>query len=176
MANISVSLPSDGDTIDVADYNTPITTIVNEINGNLDNSNIAAAAAIAGTKLADNSIASTKIDFTGFDNDTDWDSGWLSVAATGSFSGTLYYRKTAINQVFIRATGVTGTYGTGNTTITSFVLPSGYRPVANATSGVIYNGGIAGSVLIQSADGQVIVANNESSRTSATFSGSFLTD
>lgn len=52
MANISVSLPSDGDTIDVADYNTPITTIVNEINGNLDNSNISASAAIAVSKLA----------------------------------------------------------------------------------------------------------------------------
>lgn len=52
MATISVSLPSDGQTIDASDYNTPITTIVNEINGALDNSNIAAAAAIAGTKLA----------------------------------------------------------------------------------------------------------------------------
>lgn len=61
MANISVSLPSDGETIDAADYNTPINTIVNEINGNLDNSNIDAAAAIAGTKLADSAITTAKI-------------------------------------------------------------------------------------------------------------------
>lgn len=61
MANISVSLPSDGETIDVADYNTPITTIVNEFNGNLDNSNIATAAAIAGSKLADGAITNAKL-------------------------------------------------------------------------------------------------------------------
>lgn len=52
MATISVSLPSDGSTADVADYNTPITTIVNEINGNLDNANIKTGAAIATAKLA----------------------------------------------------------------------------------------------------------------------------
>jgi len=61
MANVSVSLPSDGDTIDVADYNTPITTIVNDYNGNIDNSNIAAAAAIAGSKLADGAIPFGKL-------------------------------------------------------------------------------------------------------------------
>ena len=61
MANISVSLPSDGETIDVADYNTPINTIVNEINGGLDNSNIAAAAAIAGSKLADATVTNAKL-------------------------------------------------------------------------------------------------------------------
>ena len=61
MANISVSLPSDGETVDVADYNTPINTIVNEINGSLDNSNITAAAAIAGSKLADASVPSSKL-------------------------------------------------------------------------------------------------------------------
>lgn len=61
MSNISVSLPSDGDTIDVADYNTPITTIVNEINGNLDNSNIKSDAAIDGTKVKDYSLGVTKL-------------------------------------------------------------------------------------------------------------------
>jgi len=61
MGNISVSLPSDGDTIDVADYNTPITTIVNEFNGNMDNSNLSASAAIAGSKLADSAITTAKV-------------------------------------------------------------------------------------------------------------------
>lgn len=60
MANISVSLPADGETIDASDYNTPINTIVNEINGNLDNSNIDAAAAIAGSKLADAGVTPAK--------------------------------------------------------------------------------------------------------------------
>jgi len=51
MATITVSLPSDGDTIDVVDYNTPITTIVNEFNGGISNDNISATAGISGTKL-----------------------------------------------------------------------------------------------------------------------------
>lgn len=65
MGTISVSLPSDGTTADVADHNTPITTIVNEINGNLDNDNIKSAAAIAGSKLASASVTATQIDFGG---------------------------------------------------------------------------------------------------------------
>ena len=62
MATISVSLPSDGSTADVSDHNTPINTIVNEINGNLDNSTIKAGAAIATSKLADDAgITNAKI-------------------------------------------------------------------------------------------------------------------
>lgn len=53
MGTISVSLPSDGTTADVSDYNTPLTTVVNAINGGLDNANITSAAAIATSKLAD---------------------------------------------------------------------------------------------------------------------------
>lgn len=52
MATISVSLPSDGETADAADYNTPITTIVSEFNGNIDNANIKSAAGIATSKIA----------------------------------------------------------------------------------------------------------------------------
>lgn len=52
MGTVSVSLPSDGSTADVSDYNTPITTIVNEMNGNIDNANIKSAAAIDFAKIA----------------------------------------------------------------------------------------------------------------------------
>lgn len=62
MATISVSLPSDGTTADVADYNTPVTTIVNEFNGNIDNANIKSGAGISTSKLAsDNGIAAGMI-------------------------------------------------------------------------------------------------------------------
>lgn len=61
MANISVSLPSDGQTADVADYNTPINTIVNEFNGNIDNSNIKSGAAIDGSKLASGGVGTTQL-------------------------------------------------------------------------------------------------------------------
>ena len=52
MGTISLSLPSDGQTIDSSDVNTPFNTIANEINGNLDNSNIKAGAAIDRSKIA----------------------------------------------------------------------------------------------------------------------------
>lgn len=61
MGTISVSLPSDGTTADVSDYNTPLTTIVNEFNGNIDNTNVKAGAGIDGSKLADSSIVADKI-------------------------------------------------------------------------------------------------------------------
>lgn len=91
MANISVGLPADGDTIDVADYNTPINTIVNEINGSLDNSNISATAAIAGSKLADGAITNAKLSTTA------GDVGGVWVSYTPTFAnlsgGTLNYAK-----------------------------------------------------------------------------------
>lgn len=65
MAQVSVSLPADGSTADVADYNTPINALVNDYNSNIDNSNIATAAAIAGSKLANSSVPAGKIDFGG---------------------------------------------------------------------------------------------------------------
>lgn len=61
MGNVSVSLPADGENIDAADVNNPINAIVNEINGELDNANIAGDAAIAGSKLADSSVAAEKL-------------------------------------------------------------------------------------------------------------------
>jgi hypothetical protein len=42
MGTISVSLPSDGETMDASDVNNPINTIVTAINGNLDSNNISA--------------------------------------------------------------------------------------------------------------------------------------
>lgn len=81
MGTISVSLPSDGDTIDAADYNTPIQQVVDEINGNLDNANIDAAAAIAGTKLADSAITTAKI------NDDAVTAAKIDWASTGAGGG-----------------------------------------------------------------------------------------
>lgn len=52
MATISLTLPSDGQTIDASDVNNPFNTIAAEINGNLDNSNIKAGAAIDRSKIA----------------------------------------------------------------------------------------------------------------------------
>lgn len=61
MGQINLSLPSDGQSIDAADVNSPFNTIANEINGNLDNSNIASNAAIAGSKLASGGVDTTQL-------------------------------------------------------------------------------------------------------------------
>lgn len=80
MGTISVSLPSDGTTIDAADVNTPFNTIVNEINGNIDNANIKTAAAIAGSKLAADSIDVTA-------KASSWD-GWVHVTDSWSYASS----------------------------------------------------------------------------------------
>lgn len=81
MGTINVTLPADGETADAADVNTPINTIVNEFNGNIDNANIKSAAAISGSKLADNSIdLESKVS-----NDTGWrevTDSWAYASAT----------------------------------------------------------------------------------------------
>ncbi len=53
MPIISVTLPSDNTTADVADYNLPITTILSTLNGGLDDDNI---ASLSGTKLVANTV------------------------------------------------------------------------------------------------------------------------
>lgn len=53
MGIVSVSLPSDGQTIDAVDYNVPINTILSTINGNIDADNI-----------KNGSITQSKIDMT----------------------------------------------------------------------------------------------------------------
>lgn len=60
MGTISVTNISDGTTIDAADVNNQINTIVNEFNGNIDNANIKSGAAIDGSKLADDSVTPAK--------------------------------------------------------------------------------------------------------------------
>lgn len=78
MGTISISLPADGETIDAADFGTPITTIVTEINGGLDNANIKSAAAISGSKIADASIDLGSKGST-FD-------GWIAVSDAWSYA------------------------------------------------------------------------------------------
>lgn len=127
MANISVSLPSDGDTIDVADYNTPITTIVNEINGGLDNSNISASAAIDGSKIASSSIPSTAlsaqqawVEVGSGGSAPAFENSWVNFSAAYS---TCAFMKDSLGFVHLK-----GMVKSGSVNAVIFTLPTGYRP------------------------------------------------
>lgn len=61
MSLINYTPPADGETADAADVVTPLNTIYNEFNGNIDNSNIKAGAAISTSKLADDVVTTPKI-------------------------------------------------------------------------------------------------------------------
>ena len=65
MGLINFSQITDGTGIDAADVNSPLNTIYNDYNGNVDDSNISASANIAGSKLASGGVDSTKINFGG---------------------------------------------------------------------------------------------------------------
>lgn len=54
MGTVSTTLPSDGQTIDASDVNTPINAIITEINGNIETTN-----------LADDAVTAAKVDFGG---------------------------------------------------------------------------------------------------------------
>lgn len=112
MATISVSLPSDGTAADVSDYNTPITTIVNEINGNLDNANIKSGAAIATSKLADDAgVTTAKIAdgaVTPVKRSGGFKVGYITISATGngSVTGVGFMPKGIL---FLQTSGTSGT-------------------------------------------------------------------
>lgn len=60
MPIISVTLPSDDTTADVADYNGPITTILSTLNGGLDSDNLANSA-VTTSKINDNAVTNAKM-------------------------------------------------------------------------------------------------------------------
>ncbi len=81
MGTVSFTPPTDGSTADAADVVTPLNTIYNEFNGNIDNANIKSAAAIATSKLADDAgITTAKI---GTDAVTAAKIDWASTGANG---------------------------------------------------------------------------------------------
>jgi len=112
MGNISVSLPNDGETIDSADYNTPINTIVTLVNGNLDSDNLASnsvgtselqADSVTTIKVADINITSEKLKSTvGFRGTTT-----QSIASTASPSTiTTYTEVSDFGSNFDHTTGI----------------------------------------------------------------------
>jgi len=63
MGTISLTLPQDGDTIEAGDVNTPLNTIKDVINGNLDSDNLASNA-VTTAKITNSNVTSQKVSLT----------------------------------------------------------------------------------------------------------------
>jgi len=117
MALISFTKPADGETADAADVNTPLTTIYDEFNGNIDTTNMSTATA---AKI--NALSAP-------------DSGWNEVGTSPAFTNswvnygsgynTCAYYKDAVGFVHLKGLVKSGTDGSA-----IFTLPAGYRPAA----------------------------------------------
>lgn len=164
MGQVNVSLPSDGSTADVSDYNTPITSIVDEINGNLDNSNIDAAAAIAGSKLASGGVGTTQLAdsavtpakiLAGAGTDWAWDSWTPTLSGRftdGDWTKTCSYiqvGKTVIAKISLIASDATPMGGGSGEAV--FTLPVTSVAVENA-------GHQIGTVRLRDANGSIYSA------------------
>jgi hypothetical protein len=84
MGTVSLTLPSDGQTIDASDVNNPLNTILNEFNGNIDDNNIKSAANISGTKLLVSSMPANKLDANGQGG---WITGILPAVSSVTYNG-----------------------------------------------------------------------------------------
>jgi hypothetical protein len=154
MGTITVTLPGDGTTADVSDYNTPINTIVNTINGNIDSTNISATAAIpnsalaggiTGDKLATSAIflgydATTGTNQTGITTEaaiTDL-SSTVTVPAGGrsvkiTFSGQYFGGDVAQTALKCDGTAVkSGRFTSGSATSLQFTMVAYHTPAAGS--------------------------------------------
>lgn len=89
MGQITLTLPSDGTTIEAADVNNPFNTLLNEFNGNIDDNNIKTGANINGTKLLANSLPPTVFDAN---SRAGWLTGILSAPNTVTPLGNRNYQ------------------------------------------------------------------------------------
>ena len=146
MATISITIPTDGSTADAADVGTPLTTIANEINGNLDNANIKVGAAIGTAKLADDAgITTAKIAdaavtpaklLAGTGTSWAWKSWtptWTNFTIGNGTNDCKYIQigKTVFYRVYTTLGGssVVGTYPTFTLPVTSIATPSVLFPI-----------------------------------------------
>jgi hypothetical protein len=137
MGTISVTLPQDGTTADVADYNTPITTIVTAINGNLDSSNI---SSLSGTKITAASLPASAFD-------TNTAGGWQAVSGSFTYNANNGNKEFVINTpsdlTGILSAGMRLRYTRGTTPPTqcmSFAAASSQTAAKTSPSGLTFTG------------------------------------
>lgn len=109
MGTVSVSLPSDGQTADAADYNVPINTIVSEINGGLDSANIE-----AGGVVPNGLVSGTGTSWAW----QSWTPTWVNLTVSGSTVNAKYIQigKTVFYRIDVSLAG--GNAPSGDVTFT----------------------------------------------------------
>lgn len=85
MPIISVTLPSDNTSANVADYNTPITTILSTLNGGLDDDNI---ASVSGSKVTANTLPQSALTDAARNG---WNTGMLPAVSSVTYNGNGSY-------------------------------------------------------------------------------------
>lgn len=121
-----------GDIVQASDHNTQGALLAAVINGGLDNNNIAANAAIAGTKLADDSVDGDKmVDFS-IDADKLNVDGWIPAQDTWTYASATTFTISGVDRTALFPAGtkikltqttakyfyVTGSSFSSNTTVT----------------------------------------------------------
>lgn len=135
MGTISLTLPSDGQTIDAADVNTPFNTISTVINGNIDSNNIS-----AGGITPANLVSGTGTSWAW----QSWTPTWTNLTVGNATQASKYTQigKTVIAEIQLTL-GSTSTVGTSPT----FTLPvTSVSYVAFTAIGVCILNDVTGSV------------------------------
>jgi len=118
MGTINITDISDGTTADADDVNSRLDIIADEFNGNIDNDNIKSAAAIDGSKLADDSVSGSKLSLAW----QDWTPTWTNL--TEGNGTTDYSRYTQIGDTVIFMYSFTfGSTSSIDASHPSFTLP-----------------------------------------------------
>jgi hypothetical protein len=134
MTLISYTKINDGETIDAADVNTPLDTIYDDYNGNIDSNNLKASA-VTNAKIADGAVNNAKLDTTAGDIGGEWKSWTPTWTNLSVGNGTIVSRYTVIGKTVhysIRLIFGSTTSISGSVSFTP--------PVNIDSSAVIYNG------------------------------------
>lgn len=132
MSTVSLTLPSDGDTIDASDVNTPFNAIATVINGSIDNTNVS-----AGGLTPANLVAGTGTSWA-------WQSYTPTLTNMTLGNGTLAAKYIQIGKtVFVRfkfTLGSTSAVGTGP----YFTLPvTAHSDYAGSDNGEVYQASVS---------------------------------
>jgi hypothetical protein len=121
MGLISIDNIADGTSIDAADVNTPLNTIVNEINGSLNADNLAANA-VTTAKIADGNITNAKLSTTAGELGGAWKSWTPTITGFSANPANGLYYYTLIGKTCHLSVRMPNS-GTSNATTFTLSLP-----------------------------------------------------